>query len=349
MASRVYQWALWAVLTAAALLSLFLVTSDNVAPFTTQAQLHLPTSRIAAQVSAPIAQLAVHNGQQVKAGQVLMQLDPSRFQLAVTQAQAALVEAQQAQQAKQQQLAAAQATLSQRQQEAVNSARQFKRNQQLFAKNLLSQSQLDDSEADNGVRQQAVQAAQADVARLQAELRQSSEQGALAAAQAQVQLAQLDLQHTTVVAPFDGVISNLNLSQGTFISAGAPVLFLVDRQHGWVNADFNEKGSRELTVGAQVRLVFDALPGQVFIGTVSGRELAVHDASSDTNDLASVVNDDRWIRDQQKVRVQVQLPNLNPELFSGSKASVMVVSDSPVWGPLASAWMTLLAQLRYLV
>lgn len=349
MANKAYQWMLYLTLGTSALFALFLVASDNLAPFTTQAQLHIPTSRIAAEVSAPVVELAVKNGQDVKKGDLLVRLDPTRFELALTQAQAALVEAEQSYEANKQHLHGAEATLRQRQHEAVNAERKLKRNQQLISRKLVSQETLDDSRADTIVRQQTVEAAQADIEQIKAELAKSSDNGALAVARTRVELAQLDLDKTTIVAPVDGVISNLNLNSGTYVGAGSPVLFLVDRQHAWINADFNEKGSANLTAGTTVRLVFDAMPGEVFEGSIQGRELAIYDASSDNSGLAKVVNDDRWIREQQKVRTQVTLPSLDHSLFSGSKVSVMVVPEATFWDVIGSAWMQVLARIRYLV
>lgn len=349
MMNNAYQWVLNFILGLSALFAIFLVSSDNLAPFTTQAQLHIPTSRIAAEISAPVVALAVKNGQEVKKGDLLVQLDPTRYQLALTQANAALVEAEQTYLANQQHLYSAQATLRQSEQEAANSTRKFKRNEQLITRKLISQEALDDSYANYVVDQQAIESARASVAQIEAELKQSSEDGALAVAHARVDLARLDLEKTAMLAPVDGVISNLNLNSGTYVNAGSPVLFLVDRKHAWINADFNEKGVTKLDAGIAVRVVFDGLPGEIYQGTIQGKDLAIYDASSDNNGLANVVNDDRWIRDQQKVRTQVQVPHLNDALFSGSKVSVMVISDNSIWDMLGHIWMELLAFIRYFV
>ncbi|MBR9726591.1 HlyD family secretion protein [Shewanella intestini] len=349
MMSKIYQWILSFILGGSVVFAVFLVASDNLAPFTTQAQLHIPTSRIAAEVSAPVVELLVKNEQAVQKGDVLVKLDPIRYQLALSQAKAALVQAEQNYQAKKQQLIGAQAALLQRQKESENAQRKLTRNKQLAQKKIVSQEVLDDTLADAVVRQQAVTAAQAQIAQIQAQLLQSSDTGALAGARAKVAVAELNLAKTTIVAPVDGVISNLNLNKGTYVGAGSPILFMVDRQRAWINADFNEKGMRHLSTGAQVRLVFDALPGQVFEGSVQGHELAIHDASSDNNGLAHVENDERWIRDKQKVRTQIVVSGLDPDLFSGSKVSVMVKSPSTVWSALGSAWMELLSVIRYLV
>ncbi|WP_261816964.1 HlyD family secretion protein [Vibrio gallicus] len=349
MMNKAYQWVLYFILGLSALFAAFLVMSDNLAPFTTQAQLHIPTSRIAAEVSAPVVKLVVKNGQSVKKGDLLVRLDATRYQLALAQAKAALVIAEQHYQANKQHLNGATATLRQRIQETANEQHKVKRNEQLMRRKLISQEMLEDSRTSLAVHQQAVTSARASVAQIKAELIQSSENGALATAHANVELAQLNLKKTTIVAPVDGVISNLSLTPGTYVNAGNPVLFLVDRNHAWINADFNEKGITKLAKDTKVRVIFDALPGEIYQGKIQGKELAIFDASSDNNGLARVVNDDRWIRDQQKVRTQVTLPTLNDSLFSGSKVSVMVISDSSVWDTLSNVWMHLLANLRYLV
>lgn len=349
MASKVYQWVLLSVLGISAVFAVFLIASDNVAPFTTQAQLHIPTSRIAAEVSAPVMKVAVQNGQNVKKGDLLISLDDTRYELALAEAKATLVQAEQNYQAKEQSLIGAQAILLQREQEANNATRHYKRNQQLSSRHLVSQERLDNSLAESNAQQQVVVAAKAQIAQIQAELIQSSDSGALAIARSHVELAKLDLTKTKIIAPVDGVISNLNLNAGTYVHAGTPILFLVDRKNAWVNADFNEKGVSHLKNNTQVRLVFDALPGTLFQGHIDGRELAIFDASSDNSGLAKVVNDARWIREQQKVRTQIKLNTIDPSLFSGSKVSVMVVSEGSMIDAIGHAWMRLLTQIRYLV
>lgn len=349
MLGKIYQWALYSVLTVTAIFSAFLVVTDNLAPFTTQAQLHIATSRLAAEVSASVVEVVVKNGQQVEKGQVLMRLDAKRYQLAVLQAKAALVEAEQNFQANKQQLFSAQAALRQRQQEVANLERKVTRNKQLIAQKLISEEALEDSKTDLVVNQQAVESALATVAKIEAQLQQSSDTAALAVARARVELAELDLKNTNIIAPVSGVISNLNLNSGTYVNKGSPILFLVDRNQAWINADFNEKGVTKLTQGTVVRMVFDALPGEVYQGTIDGKELAIFDASSDNSGLARVASDDKWIRDKQKVRTQVVINQLDSVLFSGSKVSVMVVSENSLVDGLGKLWMQLLAQLRYLV
>lgn len=347
--SKVYQTVLYFVLGLSVLFSLFLVASDNKAPFTTQAQLHIPTSRIASEVSGVVTELTVKNGQLVKKGEILMKIDPTRYQLALEQAEASLNEAEQNFQAQQHQLKVTQAMLIQLENTTENAEKKFERNQSLRKTNVISQEQLDDSRISVISHQQDLASARASVEQSKAQLEKSGEHGALASARARVKLAQLDLEKTTLIAPIDGVISGLNLDTGTFVNANTPMLFIVDRDEAWINADFNEKGVTKLRQGTQVRVVFDALPGEVFTGIIRGKEHAIYDASSDNNNLANVTNDDRWIRENQKVRTQVVLPQLSSDLFSGSKASVMVSSKDPIWNTLSNMWIELLAYIRYLI
>ncbi|MCF1430136.1 MAG: hypothetical protein LPD71_07260 [Shewanella sp.] len=73
MREVIYNTLLWAVIAVAVTFSVFLVMSDNLAPFTTQARLHKPVSNIDPEVSGVVTQVAVKNGERA-AGAVPVQL-----------------------------------------------------------------------------------------------------------------------------------------------------------------------------------------------------------------------------------------------------------------------------------
>ena len=120
MKESVYKYSIYSVLSAAVLFSAFLVTSDNVSPFTTQATLHRNVATIAPEVAGVITQVWVENGEAVEQGQPLFAIDDSSYQLQVSQANAELRQARESDSAKWQQLAAAKQTQSQREYEYQN-------------------------------------------------------------------------------------------------------------------------------------------------------------------------------------------------------------------------------------
>nr|WP_206779889.1 HlyD family secretion protein [Vibrio owensii] len=328
--------------------SAFLVTSDNVSPFTTQATLHRNVATIAPEVSGVITDVMVNNGELVEKGQPLFAIDASSYQLKVAQAKAELRQARESDSAKWQQLAAAKQTQSQREFEYHNAKQKLARNQKLRNKGLATEQELDDAITNTQVASSAVEAANAEVKRIEAELSTQDRTAAIELAEAKLASAELDLSHTQIMAQTEGVVTNLQLQSGSYITQGTASLMLVDEAHAWISADFNEKGIDKLTNGREVLVSFDALPGKVFTGEVSSQERAIYDTNNANGQLSSVTNDTRWIREQQKVRTRITVNELDPSMISGSRASVIVESGNPVMDAIGSAWIHLVAMFRYI-
>ncbi|EMR36486.1 HlyD family secretion protein [Vibrio harveyi] len=348
MKENFYKYAIYTVFSAAALFSAFLVTSDNVSPFTTQATLHRNVATIAPEVSGVITDVMVNNGELVEKGQPLFAIDASSYQLKVAQAKAELRQARESDSAKWQQLAAAKQTQSQREFEYHNAKQKLARNQKLRNKGLSTEQELDDAITNTQVASSAVEAANAEVKRIEAELSTQDRTAAIELAEAKLASAELDLSHTQIVAQTEGVVTNLQLQSGSYITQGTASLLLVDEAHAWISADFNEKGIDKLTNGREVLVSFDALPGKVFTGEVSSQERAIYDTNNANGQLSSVTNDTRWIREQQKVRTRITVNELDPSMISGSRASVIVESGNPIVDVIGSAWIHLVAMFRYI-
>ncbi|MHA2715630.1 HlyD family secretion protein [Vibrio owensii] len=348
MKENFYKYAIYTVFSAAALFSAFLVTSDNVSPFTTQATLHRNVATIAPEVSGVITDVMVNNGELVEKGQPLFAIDASSYQLKVAQAKAELRQARESDSAKWQQLAATKQTQSQREFEYHNAKQKLTRNQKLRNKGLATEQELDDAITNTQVASSAVEAANAEVKRIEAELSTQDRTAAIELAEAKLASAELDLSHTQIVAQTEGVVTNLQLQSGSYITQGTASLMLVDEAHAWISADFNEKGIDKLTNGREVLVSFDALPGKVFTGEVSSQERAIYDTNNANGQLSSVTNDTRWIREQQKVRTRITVDELDPSMISGSRASVIVESGNPVMDVIGSAWIHLVAMFRYI-
>ncbi|WP_050940165.1 HlyD family secretion protein [Vibrio harveyi] len=348
MKENFYKYAIYTVFSAAALFSAFLVTSDNVSPFTTQATLHRNVATIAPEVSGVITDVMVNNGELVEKGQPLFAIDASSYQLKVAQAKAELRQARESDSAKWQQLAAAKQTQSQREFEYHNAKQKLTRNQKLRNKGLATEQELDDAITNTQVASSAVEAANAEVKRIEAELSTQDRTAAIELAEAKLASAELDLSHTQIVAQTEGVVTNLQLQSGSYITQGTASLLLVDEAHAWISADFNEKGIDKLTNGREVLVSFDALPGEVFTGEVSSQERAIYDTNNANGQLSSVTNDTRWIREQQKVRTRITVNELDPSMISGSRASVIVESGNPIMDIIGSAWIHLVAMFRYI-
>ncbi|MGF1686154.1 HlyD family secretion protein [Photobacterium japonica] len=348
MKENIYKYAIYTVLSLTLGFSLFLITADNLSPFTTQATMHRAVANIAPEVSGVVTRVNVKNGETVQAGDALFTLDPSSYQLAVRQAQAELQQAKEAFSAKREELNAAKQSYAQRQLEADNATQKLTRYTALRRKGLSTQQELDDIKLNAGVAQRGVQAAQAEMQRLQAELADEHSNAAIALATAKLDSAKLNLAHTRVVAQTDGTVSNLQLQTGSYLNQGSVVMFLVSEKDSWLSADFNEKGIAYLQPGHAVQISFDALPGHVFDGTIINQDRAIFDAANPSNQLSTVNNDSRWIREQQKIRTRIHVDNVDPALISGARASVIVDNGNALIDMMGHAWIQLVALFRYI-
>jgi len=113
------------------------------------------------------------------------------------------------------------------------------------------------------------------------------------AAQAQVQLAQVDLDHTVIRAPLAGQLSEIGVRRGQYVTAGTQLMFLVPRTF-WVTANFKEAQTHKMKVGQPASFTVDALGGARLKGHVenmapaAGSEFAVLKPDNATGNFVKV-------------------------------------------------------------
>ena len=198
--------------------------------------------QVGSQVSGTIQSLGADFNTVVKKGQVIARLDPSTFQARLGQAQA--------------NLAAARANVDKARADLSDNQQKFQRAQELAAEQLLAQSDLDSARAAFESSQASLKAAQAAVTQSQASVNQ----------------AQLDLDHTIIATPIDGVVVNRSVDVGQTVAASlqAPTLFIIanDLSHMQVNATVDEADVGRVQEGQEVAFHVDAHPDQTFVGRV---------------------------------------------------------------------------------
>jgi multidrug efflux pump subunit AcrA (membrane-fusion protein) len=220
------------------------------------------TSRVMGQVE----QLTVREGDRVKAGQLIAQLDVSDLQAQQNQAQAAVNVAQSAYQGAQTQVRQAEAELVEAEAELADAQVNQQRMSQLQADGAVSQSTLDQANTQ-------VAMLQARINRIQASIRQA-EMG-IGQAQAQIQQAQAgvaqmeaNVAHGTVTAPFDGVVTHKQVEIGAMAGAGQPLVTLESVDRLRLSVEVPEAAIAQVQVGQPEQVRLDAL-NQTIPGTVS--------------------------------------------------------------------------------
>jgi multidrug resistance efflux pump len=167
--------------------------------------------------------------------------------------------------------------------------------------------------------------------REQTHARLDQAQAAVVQATVAVDAAALNLERAQVRAPAGGLVTNLDLRQGSYATAGRPALALVDGDTFYVEGYFEETKLPRIHTGDRVR-VTQMGGGAVLGGTVESVAAGIseRDRSTGTNLLPSVNPTFNWVRLAQRIPVRVRLDPL-PEgarLIAGQTVTVQVVETS---------------------
>jgi len=346
------RWMRGALVLFIAICAYIFIADFNI-PMTPHSMVQRPVVTVAPRVSGEVISVAVQNNQQVRKGDVLFKIDGTDYELAVEKARLALREAQQTNDNLHAQLAEAQASIIETQVTLAEDKREHKRLASLAAKNLVSTQLVDQKMAEVEAAGARLQAAQERKKALQVELGDEGEDNLrLRIATNTLKQAELDLARTTVVAPEDGVISNLQLSPGIQAQANQSLLSLVVTGEERVVADFREKSLSKIGNSAGALVVFDALPGEVFHASVVSKDLGVATGQLlPDGKLAEPDVSDRWVRDAQRVRVYVALTDqaLPADMVSGARATVLLQRhEDGIFNWIGAAQMKVVSLLHYI-
>jgi RND family efflux transporter MFP subunit len=153
------------------------------------------------------------------------------------------------------------------------------------------------------------------------------DQAGVDAANAALEVAMLNLERSTVVAPVNGIVANFNLLPGRYVNAGAAVFALIGSDTFRVEGYFEETKLQRIHIGdgATVKLIGDA---RVLSGHVESIAYGIEDQNRSTSsDLLAAVNPTfSWVRLAQRIPVRIKLDNVPPDLLlvAGRTATVSV-------------------------
>jgi membrane fusion protein (multidrug efflux system) len=252
-------------------------------------------------ISGKIISVAVKEGQQVSTGDIMFQIDPVPFQLALAQARAKLDDAKTSHDN-----LVANVKLYDQTIEIINSGiaikqRDVERKSSLVKSNVGSQLDLDNSATalvtaqaqSQLVKQQRSTALNQLLGNPDLPLEQFP---AYMQAKAALDDAQRNLDLTTVRAPMNGVATQVDQIQlGRFVMAGSPVFSVIDTSKPWVDANPKESDFTYVAVGQPVTVDVDAFPDHVFKGTVgslspgTGAQFAILPPQNATGNFVKVV------------------------------------------------------------
>jgi membrane fusion protein (multidrug efflux system) len=259
-------------------------------------------------VAGKVINVAVREGQHVKAGDELMRLDAEPYQLAMTQAQAKLATAR-SDYAKIKSNLKSLGTLADLAQKNVDlKARDVDRKSKLVATQAGSQADVDTS---TGTLVTAQLQAQFTAQQRDDALNQLLGDPELpmekfpeyAQAKAALDQAQRDLDHAVLRAPIAGTATQVdNIQLGRFVAAGTPILSVIDDSAPWVDANPKETDITYLRIGQKVTLDVDSFPDHTFKGTV----IAVSPGTGSQFSILPAQNaSGNWVKVVQRVPVRI--------------------------------------------
>jgi membrane fusion protein (multidrug efflux system) len=302
----------------------FLVLTGGKTEATDDAYIQAAKSPISASIAGRVIEVDVTENQSVKAGQVLFKLDPADTQVAVQRADAVLANARL-------QVVTLRSALDQ-QRLLLGSAiqtRDFAVKEAERQKALVS-SQLQAADARHAadlaaaqvaVGRQQVAAATANLAG--ADVR-PDRYPAVMQAQAALDAVKLDLLHTTVVAPSDGVVARVDqLQKGAYINPSQTVFYLLSGDP-WVEANFKENQLAKMRVGQPAKISIDALGGHALEGYVASFSPG---SGSSFSPLPAQNATGNWVKVVQRLPVRIAFTRAPPEVVSRAGLSAKVTVD----------------------
>jgi membrane fusion protein (multidrug efflux system) len=223
---------------------------------------------ISSRINGSVRAVYVNNNQRVKAGQLLVQLDPHDYQLAVDQARAQLEQARADFNSARQQYVSAVATVRQAQAQNYLAQRNAERHAILFRLQVVPQADFDQYEATARVDAATVKVDEATAASAQRTI--ASRAAQVQEAQAALDQAELNLSYTRIAAPTTGIIGNRSAQLGQRVQPGQSLMALTQMNSPsdlWVTANFKETQLARMRHGQPVMIHVDAL-GRDFRGHV---------------------------------------------------------------------------------
>lgn len=306
----------------------FIENTDN-------AYIESEISALSPQVAGLVSQVFVEENQRVNKGDVLLSLDSRNYQAKVAQAQAQVASAKANIETLKKQLELQEHVIAQNKANSTRaiaeqklSKSDVKRYQQLEKRQQISRQQLEKSEtlleqsdANISASQSGLAAAKSSYEVLQAQVVQA--QSTLQSANAQEHFAQLQLEHTKIIAPFNGVIGNKHVEPGQFVQPGLQVLSLVPLPSVYITANFKETQLAHLAIGQAATVSVDALGDETYQGHLisfapaSGSRFSLLPPENATGNFTKIV---------QRIPVRIRL-NSTPDKLAKLRPGMSVVVD----------------------
>jgi len=348
------RWATLFVLIFCLFLFVWYVAADRLAPWTDQARVQGFIIPITPEVSGEVIQVNVVADQVVNAGELLLEINPDDYELAVRRAESDLELAGQDVGASSANIDSTIAQLAEARATLKKKLSDLQRAQNIYNKDpgAMSESEIDR-------RQAGVEQSESKVTSLRAEVEKAKQQAGsegednarIRDARAALKQAQINLSQTKLYAPSNGGITNLTVAEGFYAKSGAPLMTFISATDVWIKAYLRENSLSNLKIGDPVEVVLDVAPGKIFKGEVSTIGYGVSQPSGGaTGELETVQADSGWLRDAQRFPVIIKFSDDSSRGIRrhGGQADVQIYTgDHFIVNTLGRIWIRLMSYLSY--
>jgi membrane fusion protein, multidrug efflux system len=327
---RVTRWTLFGVLPLALLAGGYLYVTGGKIMSTDDAYVDADKVGISTDVAGLVQDVDVSDNQHVTAGEVLYRIDPRQFQIALDNAKANLAQTAFAIDAMKEDYKHMLSDVAAQQAQVDLDQTNFNRNSMLLHSATVSQAAYDQSQYtllnDKSKLESLRQQAATQLAKLggSADI-ETTQHPQYKQAQAQVDEAQRQLDHTVVKAPFAGTVTNVpSIAPGKYLAASTTAFYLVDTDHLWVNANPKETELTYVQPGQPVTVTVDTYPNAVWRGTVQSISPA---AAQEFSLLPAQNTTGNWVKVVQRVPMRVRVDTGDqklPPLRAGMSVEVNV-------------------------
>lgn len=298
---------------------------------TDDAYVQAARASISSNVAGQVVEIAVHDNQRVHRGDLLFRLDDSGYRIAVAEAEAKLGTARL-------QVQAVKATYRQQNAGLLSARDSFayqqkenRRQQQLLLSGIASQAQFDQSKHALDAARQQVASSRQQVGSVLAILDDNADidpnqHPQVLQAQAELDRAELNLSYTRIVAPDDGIVTQVEqLQLGDYINAAAPVFALISTRDIWVESNFKEDQIAYMRPGQPATVKIDSYPDKTF-------KVHVASVSPGTGSQFSALPPENatgnWVKVVQRLPVRLEFESVDEDLPLHTGLSAIVEVDT---------------------
>ena len=347
------RWTL-AIIVLCVLLFGWTLIADRLTPYTSDASVRTFVVRTVPEVSGKVIEVGVRDNHIVRTGDLVYRIDPAPFRIAVERDAAKLAAAGQAVGASTAAVDEAQAQLVQELAQRDNVREQAARVFELVRTGVYAKSKGDQAQSELGTAEAQVQRAQASLEQARQALGpQGADNPQIREALAGLEQARLDLARTTLLAPGDGVLSNLQHNTAQFAAVGQPALTFLDTRLVWLQAFLRENSLEYIRLGTRAEIVLDVLPGRVLPARVESVGWGVGEAEIDsiTGLPKTHQGSGGWLATAQRFPVQLAFETAGGPphgvRYNARASVILYTGDHPVANALARLWIRLISVLTF--